>query len=118
MSNINKQIVNVADAINSPSALTQEQGEIIFRLISLAIEDKKEITLDFDGIESMISPFLNVAIGKLYGIYSSDTISSYLRINNFPPAKSSTLKIVIENAKKYYANEAEYNSLIKEVIDQ
>lgn len=109
-------IINVADVINSPSALTQEQGEVIYSLICNAIDQQNNIELDFGAIESMISPFLNNAIGKLYGNYSSDTINAHLKLLNFPEAKKSTLKVVTENAKKFYANKKEFKATVKDVI--
>lgn len=111
-----KRTVDIATEIQSPSALTQEQGEIIYRLICSSINQEQEIVLNFENVESMISPFLNTAIGKLYGIYSSDVINSYLRLLNFPDTKKSTLKIVTENAKKYYANREAYATTVKDVI--
>ena len=64
----------------------------------------------------MISPFLNNAIGKLYGEFSSDVIKKSLKLVNFPPEKNSTLIIVVQNAKKYYQNKEKYNSTLKDVI--
>ncbi len=110
------KIVSVSSVLDSPSALTQEQGEKIYQLVSDSISSKQKIVLDFDGIESMISPFLNNAIGKLYGSYPSETIKEYLSLTNFPTVKQSTLTIVIENAKKFYQNKAAYASTVKDVI--
>lgn len=108
--------INVSAVLDSPSALTQEQGKQIYKLVSEAIRAKQRVTLDFDGIESMISPFLNNAIGKLYGEFSSETIKTFLNLKNFPPEKNSTLIIVIQNAKKYYEDKDKYNSMLKDVI--
>ena len=108
--------INVSAVLDSPSALTQEQGKQIYKLVSESIRAKQRVTLDFDGIESMISPFLNNAIGKLYGEFSSETIKTFLNLENFPPEKNSTLIIVIQNAKKYYEDKDKYNSLLKDVI--
>lgn len=108
--------VDVAKKINSPSALTQEQGEVIFTLVSESIQKKEIINLNFENVESMISPFLNTAFGKLYGLYSSEIINLYLKLDNFPASKKSTLAIVASNAKKYYADKASYASTVKDVI--
>lgn len=109
--------INVAQQIGEPSALTQEQGNIIFKQIESAINNDQQIRLDFSQIESMISPFLNNAIGQLYGKYNSEQISKYLIIENFPDEKKSTLNIVIANAKRYYQNKTEYNSIAEGVIN-
>ena len=111
-----ERIINVSNVLVSPSALTQEQGKKVYELISEAIRANDKVFLDFDGIESMISPFLNNAIGKLYGEFSSDTIQKSLDLVNFPREKNSTLIIVVQNAKKYYADKEKYNSTLKDVI--
>lgn len=109
--------INVAKKIGSPSALTQEQGNIIYEEISKSISEQNTIHLDFSEIESMISPFLNNAIGQLYGSFTGEQIKAYLDIQHFPDEKKSTLNIVISNAKKYYANKEKFNSSIKEVFN-
>lgn len=110
------KIIDIATVIDSPSALTQEQGEKVYLIISDSIQHKEDVTLDFENVESMISPFLNTAIGKLYGLFAAETIRTYLHFKNFPRSKQSTLKIVIENAKKYYSNKEKYSSTVKDVI--
>lgn len=109
--------LNVAEKIDSPSALTQEQGNIIYENIVSAFEKNEQIILDFVDIESMISPFLNNAIGRLYGKYSSEEIAGLLEFKNFPVTKKSTLNLVISNAKKFYKNKEQFQNLAKEVID-
>lgn len=109
--------LNVAEKIGTPSALTQEDGNLIYAEIVQAINKNITIVLDFEQIESMISPFLNNAIGQLYGQFTSQQISELVNIKNFPKEKTSTLNIVIANAKKYYADKEKFNSTIKEVLN-
>lgn len=109
--------LNVAEIIGCPSALEQDQGDLVYNEIISAFQDEKEIYLDFSDVQSIISPFLNHAIGRLYETYDSDFIRKYLHMVNFPKEKNSTLNIVINNAKRFYANKAQYEQLVKEVID-
>lgn len=111
------KFVDVAETINSPSALTQTQGDLIYTAIRNAFENHESITIDFENIESIISPFLNNAIGRLYEKYDSDYIRQNLHMKNFPPEKNSTMNIVINNAKRFYANRSKYSHTVKEVID-
>ena len=113
---MNKRI-DVAEKIDNPSALTQDQGDIIFNAIIPFFEKNEPITLDFSNVESMISPFLNNSIGKLYEKYTGDDIKKILTLKNFPPEKNSTLNLVISNAKKYYSNKEKFEKSVKEVID-
>lgn len=109
--------VDVEKVIKSPSALTQEQGNLIYNEICDAFDNYEEIELDFENVESMISPFLNNSIGKLYGKYDSDQIRKFLHMKNFPAEKNSTLNVVIGNAKRFYADKSNYTKVVKEVID-
>lgn len=112
-----KKYIDVAEKIGTSSALTQEAGDIIYAEIIDAFEKKEKIHLDFSNVESMISPFLNRSIGKLYEKYTGEFIKDYLVMHNFPQSKISTLNIVISNAKKFYANKEEYLNLAKDVVD-
>lgn len=109
--------IDIAYIIGSPSALTQEQGDQVYFEIINSFKKSEPITLDFSNVESMISPFLNNAIGKLYENYNSDQIRSMLKMEHFPPEKNSTLNIVISNAKKYYADKENFEKAVKDVID-
>ena len=58
------KIIDIAAVIDSPSALTQEQGEKVYSIIADSMSRKEEITLDFGNVESMITPFSNTAIAR------------------------------------------------------
>lgn len=109
--------IDVAEAIDNPSALTQEQGDIIYNMLITSFEKNEIVNLDFSNVESMISPFLNNAIGQLYGKYTSEEIKQYLNLINFPKAKNATLNIVISNAKKFYGNQDGFRKTAKDVLD-
>lgn len=111
------KIIDVANRIDNPSALTQEQGDIILEDITFAFENKEKVILDFTNVESMISPFLNNAIGQLYEKYTSEYIQKYLELRNFPESKKATLNIVISNAKKFYANREAFKQTAKDVLN-
>ena len=55
-----QNIIDVAKEIHTPSALTQEQGDIIFNTITSFLK-KRNRCFGFSNVESMISPFLNNA---------------------------------------------------------
>ncbi len=109
--------INIAEKTGSPSALTQEQGNLIYNEILPVIQQGDQVTLDFDQIERMISPFLNNAIGQLYGTYTSEQISDCLIIKGFPDEKKATLNTVISNAKKFYSNREAFNSAAREAFN-
>ena len=111
------RFLNVRECIGTPSAITQEEGNLIYEEICKSIDSKEMVILDFSEIESMISPFLNNAIGKLYAKYSSDQITAYLKLDNVPSEKIPTINMVISNAKRYYADKTNFEKIAKDVTD-
>ena len=109
--------IDVAKVIGSPSALTQIQGDDIYHLLVSSFEKGEKVELDFSNVESMISPFLNNAIGQLYGKSTSEVIKEFLELKNFPSNKNATLNVVISNAKKFYSNKENYEKVAKDVFD-
>lgn len=112
-----KITINVREKINSPSALTREQGKIIYNEIIASINSGNSICLDFSDIESLITPFLNVAIGKLYENFSSEELSRFIEFSNIPQGKAASFNLVINNAKRYYASSNNFEKIVKDAID-
>lgn len=105
--------INIRELLDSPSALTREQGEIVYNYLIDKISKKETVILDFSEIESLITPFLNIAIGKLYKTFTSEELNQYLSIENIPASKKATLKIVIENAKRFYKDPKTFQSIVE-----
>ena len=81
------------EAPGSPSALSREQGAIIYTQIMQILNSGNKVILDFQDIESLITPFLNVSIGKLYETFSSSQLNTQLEIKNPPDGTNSKFKI-------------------------
>ncbi len=109
--------LNVASLINSPSALTREQGTIIYKQIVQNLHSGNKVILDFKDIESLITPFLNVSIGKLYETFNSTQLNTQLEIKNPPEGMSSKFQMVIANAKQYYFNKNAFTKAVEDVIN-
>lgn len=110
--------INIMQKINSSSALTRDQGKIIYDEIINNFQNGNHVTLDFSNIESLITPFLNVAIGKLYEAYSSEEIKKHLQLENIPAGKSSSINLVISNAKRYYSDHTAFENNVKELVGE
>ncbi len=109
--------INIASLIQSPSALTREQGKIVYDEIMHNLNTGDKVILDFKEIESIITPFLNVSIGKLYENYNSDQLNTQLEVKNPPEGTTSKFQMVIKNAKQYYSNKSAFNKVVEEVIN-
>lgn len=108
-----EQLLHVSEILGTTTALTREQGQIIYEKICNAIDKGDTVSLDFSDIESILSPFLNVAVGKLYNKYSSDTLNSKLNIVGISDEQFSIFEIVISNAKSYYKDSQSFDNAVK-----
>ena len=109
--------IKVFDVIKSPSALTVEQGELLYSEIINVLKNKEIVIIDFTNIESIITPFLNASIGRLYENYTSEDLKEHLKVINQPEGSNRKFNLVIKNAKNFYANKEEYRNVINKVLE-
>lgn len=107
-----EQILHVSEILGTTTALTREQGQVIYKKICEVIDAGDKVSLDFSDIESILSPFLNVAVGKLYNKYSSDTLNDNLNILGISDEQFNIFEIVISNAKSYYKDSQSFNEAV------
>ena len=67
--------LNIAEIINNKSAILSDTGEIVFQKIKEYVEKDEPVTLDFTGIETLTTAFLNLAIGQLYDLKPTDQLT-------------------------------------------
>lgn len=108
--------IQVSKLIGSASALTVEQGNILYNEIIRLLKKNEKVNIDFSGIESIITPFLNASIGKLYESYTSEKIKNCLKITNQPEGTNRKFNMVIRNAKQFYSNKDAYVDIVEKVL--
>jgi hypothetical protein len=109
--------IRVAELIGE-NAITREDGNEIFSRIHPALQRGEEVCLDFGGVRIFVSPFLNAAIGQLYKDVDWNALRHLLRIKNLTPAGRSTLRVVIETAKKAYGSPGEADRMERAVDEE
>lgn len=109
-------IIRVFEEVGGDSAISVEEGDIIFRKIDNAISHDMTVVLDFQNIKLVITAFLNAAIGQLYSKYKSDQLNSHIRLLNVSPEDKRLFKKVIERAKEYFSNPEEFGTLVNNSI--
>ncbi len=93
-------------------AITLEDGQKVYDLIHPALVTDQDVDLDFAGVTIIASPFFNAAIGQLLQDIQPDALNRLLHFFNLTPAGAYTLRRVIENAKRYYAD-----AHVREAVD-
>lgn len=67
-----------------------------------ALEARDKVVLDFAGVRSVLSAFLNPSVGELYGVLPSDIVDKLLTVVNTTAVQDKTLARVREHGRKYY----------------
>lgn len=110
------EIFKVKDLIKVDFAVTTDDGDSVFKILDRHFQDGEKIILDFSEIYILTTAFLNAAIGQLYSKYTSEDISSYLKLENVSNSDKMLFKTVIQRAKEYFANKKEFEKHTGEAI--
>jgi hypothetical protein len=113
-------IINIYEQVGGNAAISVDDGNKVYNLISKSINENLKVILDFNNINLMTSPFLNAAIGQLYGVYDDGKIKNNLSIVNLSDIHIDTFKRVVDRARDYFKNKESKENLddiAKEMID-
>jgi len=100
-----EKIINIKDYLNRSMAVSTDRAELIFKECKKHIENGENIILNFDNTKLVITAFLNIVIGKLYGLgIDSNIIDNKISFINITPSINKMIMDVIKNSKKYYEN--------------
>lgn len=109
-------IAKVATIVGGGLCVSSEDGQKVHDRIVPLLREGRRVVLSFDGVETLISAFLNAAVGQLYGEFPEQTIRELLSVRDITPDDLGILKRVVENAKRYFANKTTYDAAWKEVL--
>lgn len=97
-------IIRVVDVIGSSLCISAEDGQKIFNKLEPLLKQDKKVTVSFDRVTTMISFFLNAAVGQLYRDFDEKQINDLVRFEGLADDDRDMLKRVKNNAKRYYAD--------------
>jgi hypothetical protein len=101
-------MIRVRDFLNNPMAVSTDKAELVFIESRNAIEKGEKVEFNFEDIKLVITAFLNIAIGKLYGLnIDYKDIDERLDYSNSTPAIKNMIEKVILNSKKFYSNRSD-----------
>lgn len=111
------KIINIFDVVGGKAAVSTEDGERLFKTISAFLEKDFEVVLDFVNIETLITTFLNAAIGQLYSKYDSPFLREHLSVRGLQPEDKERIVKTIECAKEYFKEKNNVEDSIREALD-
>lgn len=112
---MNEQVkIKISVLIGSRLCISAQDGQRVYDKIAESIKAGKQVTVSFENIKMLVSLFLNVAIGQLYGTFEEETIREQLKVKGLEQDDLELLKMVVDNAKKYYSNRNSYDKAWEE----
>jgi len=106
--------VRVHDIAGGPLCVSAEDGQRLHDKIAPLLKEGTPVVLSFEQVETMISAFLNAAVGQLYGEFPEDRIRELLNVTDMAQDDLEVLKRVVDNAKAYFSNPKAYEEAWKE----
>ncbi len=110
--------IKVVDLIGTPHCISAEDGQKVFNKVESLLKSGKQVTISFERVSTLISLFLNVAIGQLYGSFSEEDVRSMIEVEGLSGDDMELLKRVVDNAKKYYENPKGYDEAWQDEEDE
>ena len=111
-----RKIINIFDVVGSKAAVSTEDGDRLFETINAFLEKDFEVVLDFANIDTLITTFLNAAIGQLYSKYDSPFLREHLSVSNLQPEDRVRMVKAIERAKEYFRDKDNLEKDIREAF--
>jgi hypothetical protein len=108
MNNVN--IIRVFDIVGGGLCVSSDDGQLVHDQIAELLRKKHKVIISFEGVDTLITAFLNTAIGQLYGEFPEEYVREYLSVNNMLPDDMELLKRVIDNAKIYFKNRKPFDA--------
>jgi len=99
-------IILVADHFG-PCCVAAEDGSELYTLIRESLDRQESVTLDFTGVTTLTSLFLNNAIGRLHANFDERFLNAKLSSIGLDPADEAVLGIVQRNAVRFYGTQGE-----------
>jgi hypothetical protein len=104
--------VRVVDIVGGPICVSAEDGQRLHDKIVPLLREGKKVVLSFEQVDTLISAFLNAAIGQLYGEFPEERIRELISVKEMDPEDLPVLKRVVENAKVYFRDPERFKRLV------
>ena len=89
----------------------------MYRLLLEELKAKKTVEVDFQGIETLFSPFLMGCLGKLLGHFEKETLMQSLLYCNITSDQLKTVNEFIDRAEARHTEQGDLQSM-KELFEE
>jgi hypothetical protein len=96
--------LKIADIVGTGIWVASDDGQRVFDALAPALRTGDAVKLSFAGRELVITAFLNVAVGQIYGHPDLvEAARSRLSVVHADQSDLAKIKLVNDNAKVYFA---------------
>lgn len=90
--------------------MASDDGQKVYEEVERALRGERYVQLSFLGRETMITAFLNAAIGQLYsGKFEPAYLESHLQYVDLSGDDSEMIARAVDNAKRYFKNQRQFD---------
>ncbi len=90
--------VQLIETIGS-ECVSLDQGEKVYHLLLGELKEKKTVEVDFQGVQTLFSPFLMGCFGKLLGNFEKEALMQRLAFCNISSDHLKTVNEFIDRAE-------------------
>lgn len=109
--------VSVLEIVGDPICVAQDDGQRVFEVLLDALEDGREVSLSFAGVQNLTTAFLNAAVGQLLRHFDAEFLKTHLKARDLRADQVELLREVIERAKLYFQDKARFNAVRAQVLE-
>jgi len=102
--------IRVADVVGA-NCVTLDDGDRIREAVRAGLSECDVVTLDFDRVQVIASPFFNAAIGRLLKDMPEGELRAHVEFTGLSDAGQHILERVIQNSAEYYADPSLSNAI-------
>ncbi|MDP8240584.1 MAG: STAS-like domain-containing protein [Candidatus Hatepunaea meridiana] len=110
--------ISVYEIVGSNICMASDDGEKVYKQIASALRSGVKVILSFRNVDTLITAFLNAAIGQLYSEFPESYIRENLEVSDMDQDDLALLKRVVETAKAYFKNPGRFNRARKEALEE
>ncbi len=99
--------INIYNITGQHDAINSDDGEKIYSKIKELIDKDYNVILDFSNITHLITAFLNIAYGQLFGQFDEKLIESRIAFENISDEDLYTVNRVRKNAIEFFLKKSQ-----------
>lgn len=109
-------LLNVPTIIGTPDCVAADDGQKVHDEIAKNLRAGNTVYVSFKGVKSIITAFLNAAIGQLYGDFKEEEMSGKLFLTDARQDDIEKVRKVVAGAKVYFKDKRKFDEARKEAM--